>query len=144
MKVVNELDISVVSWPDDKDKLSKIRHQVFVVEQNVPEDMEWDEYDESSVHFLVTIKDKAIACARLKTDGQIGRMAVLSEYRKQTIGYQLLHFILLYATGQNVKQLYLHAQVDAIAFYEKQGFVTNGDIFYEANIPHREMLKNLC
>jgi predicted GNAT family N-acyltransferase len=144
MKVVNKVDIRVANWPVDKNSLSQIRHRVFVEEQKVPEDLEWDEFDESSAHFLVTIKDQAIACARLKNDGQIGRMAVLAEYRNRGIGYQLLQYVIQYAAENEFKKLYLHAQLDAIAFYEKQGFTAKGDIFYEANIPHREMLRNLC
>ena len=136
--------IVVATWKDHADVLGQVRRTVFIEEQNVPEELEWDEFDESSAHFLVTIKDQAIACARLKDDGQIGRMAVLAEYRNRGIGYQLLQYVIQYAAKNEFKKLYLHAQLDAIAFYEKQGFVPESDIFYEANIPHREMLKNLC
>jgi predicted GNAT family N-acyltransferase len=137
----HNIKIRIADWHTDKDSLTQIRRQVFIEEQNVPEELEWDEYDETSSHFLVTLEDKAIACARLKPDGQIGRMAVMPELRGQGIASQLLQFILQTATNQNLKRLYLHAQVSAIPFYEKQGFIVSGDIFYEANIPHREMLK---
>lgn len=132
------------SWPKHVDELKKIRRHVFIEEQHVPEELEWDEYDESSVHFLAIHDDRAVATARLKADGQIGRMAVLARYRQQGIGSRLLAFILKFAASKNLEQVYLHAQTSAIPFYEKHGFITQGAIFYEANIPHRGMLKKIC
>ncbi len=136
-----EIKIRIADWKNDKKILATIRRLVFIEEQNVPEELEWDEHDDSSTHFIVTLDDKAIATARLKPDGQIGRMAVLAEYRNQGIGSKLLQFVLQSNASQNLKQFYLHAQVEAIPFYGKQGFTAHGKIFYEANIPHREMLK---
>ena len=135
----DSINIHLADWDTEKNSLKEIRQWVFIEEQNVPEAMEWDEYDTSSIHFLVTHKDKAIACARLKTDGQIGRMAVLPAYRNQGIGSKLLRFILKHAARHQVKQVYLHAQTTAIPFYEKQGFAAHGELFYEADIPHRKM-----
>ena len=140
----DNIKIRIADWDSDKDSLRKIRRLVFIKEQNVPEDMEWDEYDNSATHFLATLDNKVIATARLKTDGQIGRMAVLAEYRNKGIGSKLLQSILLTARQQNLKNVYLHAQVSAISFYKKHGFTACGDIFYEANIPHREMSKKIC
>lgn len=140
---LGNIEIQQVSWQKHKEDLSTIRRQVFIEEQNVPEELEWDEYDESSIHFLATIEQKVIAVARLKPDGQIGRMAVLAEYRKQGTGSKLLHFVLQVAASKKLDEVYLHAQTTAIPFYEKQGFIIQGDIFYEANIPHRGMLKKI-
>ncbi len=140
----NHLVIRLADWEKDKTALSAIRNQVFIKEQNVPEDMEWDEFDSNASHFLALENNQAIACARLKTDGQIGRMAVLPEYRNKGTGKKLLQFVLQEATAQNLGMVYLHAQLSALDFYEKQGFTARGDVFYEANIPHREMLKKIC
>jgi len=140
----HDVEIRIADWRADKDSLAQIRRRVFIEEQNVPEELEWDEFDDSSIHFLVTLEAQAIACARLKPDGQIGRMAVLAEYRNQGTGRKLLQFILQKAKQQKLKKVYLHAQVTAVSFYEKQGFIAVGDIFYEANIPHCEMLRKLC
>jgi len=141
---LTELKLRIADWKKDREKLSAIRSQVFIKEQNVPEEMEWDEYDESAVHFLVFDKENVIASARLKSDGQIGRMAVLAEYRNRGIGTMLLLFILNTARDFEYKEVYLHAQVTAINFYQKQGFRCNTEIFYEANIPHRGMLLKIC
>lgn len=140
----DSIKIKSTSWLKHADELKEIRRQVFIEEQNVPEELEWDEYDESSIHFLALHEGKAIAVARLKSDGQIGRMAVLASYRQQGIGSRLLAFILKFSAGKNLDQVYLHAQTSAIPFYEKHGFITQGEIFYEANIPHRGMLKKIC
>jgi len=138
------IKINIVNWGKNQTDLTKIRRLVFIEEQHVPEELEWDEDDNASTHFIVTIDNKAIATARLKPDGQIGRMAVLAKYRNQGVGSKLLHFVLQHAASLNLIQVYLHAQVTAIPFYEKQGFTTFGDIFYEANIPHREMSLKIC
>lgn len=138
------IKIHIASWQNDKEVLTKIRHHIFIEEQNVPEELEWDEHDNSSTHFFVTSDDRVIAVARLKTDGQIGRMGVLAEYRRQGIGSKLLNFVLQFAASRNLDKVYLHAQTQAIAFYQEHGFIAQGDVFFEANIPHREMLKKIC
>lgn len=137
------IKIRIADWLTDKDKLAQIRRLVFIEEQNVPEELEWDEFDDISIHFLVTQDDQLIACARLKPDGQIGRMAVLAAHRNQGTGSSLLQFVLQQADKTKLDKVYLHAQETAISFYEKHGFTAVGDIFYEANIPHREMLKKI-
>ncbi len=131
--------VKVADWYKSRDELSAIRRIVFIDEQKVPEDMEWDEHDEASTHFIATLGDNIIATARLKPDGQIGRMAVLTEYRNKGIGSKLLQYVLQSVNPLKIKHVYLHAQVSAIPFYEKHGFITLGDEFLEADIPHREM-----
>ena len=139
-----DIKIRVTDWKNDRKTLEKIRRLVFIEEQHVPDDLEWDEEDNTSTHFVVALVDKAVATARLTANGQIGRMAVLAEYRNQGIGNKLLYFVLQHAASLGYKQIYLHAQVTAIPFYEKQGFTAFGNIFYEANIPHREMSLKIC
>ena len=141
---INNLTIRTADWETEKQALRAIRRNVFILEQKVPEEMEWDDDDQSSVHFIVTLEGSAVATARLTSDGRIGRMSVLSSYRNLGIGSQLLSFILQTALNKNIKKLRLHAQVDAIRFYERKGFSAHGEIFYEANIPHREMSKVIC
>lgn len=133
------INICIAYFQKDWKKLSQIRRTVFIEEQHVPVDMEWDEFDEVSTHFLAYLGDKPVATARLKPDGQIGRMAVLPEFRNQNIGNKLLTFVLKIATRKQIKSIYLHAQVSAISFYEKQGFIAHGETFYEAEIAHRIM-----
>lgn len=126
----DDIEINTVNWLQRKQDLTQIRRHIFIEEQNVPEELEWDEFDDSSTHFLATRGDKVIAVARLKADGQIGRMAVLAEYRKQGIGSKLLQFVLTFASKKNINPVYLHAQTKAISFYEKQGFIAQGEVFF--------------
>lgn len=139
----SKIVIRLADWEKDKTALRAIRSQVFIKEQKVPEDMEWDEFDASATHFLAQKNGLPIACARLKADGQIGRMAVLVDYRNAGTGTKLLQFVLQTSAEKSLDSVYLHAQVTAIAFYEKHGFVSLGDVFYEAGIPHRAMLKTI-
>ena len=136
--------IRIADWAEEKELLSSVRRQVFIIEQQVPDELEWDEFDETATHIVASIDCKIIGTARLKTDGQIGRMAVLKPYRNQGIGSRLLQLVLTTAQDKQYPKVYLHAQVEAIPFYEKHGFTSEGDIFYEADIPHRGMFKMLC
>ena len=134
------LTVRIADWNNEKDKLSEIRRLVFIEEQSVPEKIEWDDYDTSSIHYAAELENKIVAVARLKSDGQLGRMAVIAEYRHQGIGSELLRFILKDIRLKKQIEVYLHAQVSAISFYEKQGFKVHSEIFYEASIPHKKML----
>ena len=136
--------IKTTRWNEDKTALSEIRRKVFIEEQNVPEELEWDDFDQDCIHVLVTNENnKPVACGRLKADGHIGRMAVLKEHRKTGIGTLILNELLNHAEILPIKKVYLHAQTTAIKFYEKQGFKVNSEEFMDANIPHKSMEKSL-
>ena len=128
-------------WPDDRPLLRQVREAVFVEEQGVPLEMEWDDDDIMAYHLLAL--DSAlnpIGTARLLGSGQIGRMAVLPEWRNRGIGSALLARLLERAEATGLHKLFLHAQAGAEAFYAKAGFRPIGKVFYEADIPHRKML----
>jgi len=136
--------VKTTSWNESKKALSDIRRKVFIEEQNVPEELEWDEYDQDCTHILVTDENNIpIACGRLKADGHIGRMAVLKAHRATGIGTSILKELLNHAANLHIKKLYLHAQTSAISFYEKQGFEVSSEEFMDANIPHKSMEKLL-
>lgn len=131
-------------WNDSAEALSQIRRKVFIEEQNVPEELEWDEYDQDCTHVLVSDENnKPVACGRLKADGHIGRMAVLKEHRSTGFGTSILNELLNHAENMHIKKVYLHAQTTAIEFYEKQGFKVNSEEFMDAGIAHKTMEKNL-
>lgn len=136
-------EIVTTDWQHDKGALSDIRRKVFIDEQHVPEQLEWDEDDDSAIHFLARIGNRNVACARLTADGKIGRMAVLEQYRNLGIGKRLLQRVIAYARDNTYPSLYMHAQASAIGFYEKAGFNATGEPFTEAGIPHREMFLQL-
>ncbi|RDH86142.1 MAG: GNAT family N-acetyltransferase [endosymbiont of Galathealinum brachiosum] len=136
-------NIQVTSWEKDKSALSKIRQKVFIEEQNVPEELEWDDDDKNCVHVLVTHNNTPIATGRIKMDGHIGRIAVLKNYRDKGIGSAVLKALIDVSKTLKIKSIYLHAQIGAISFYEKHGFKISSEEFMDAGIPHKTMKMDL-
>ena len=119
----------------------QIRHEVFVIGQNCPEELEW-EFEEESTHFLVFDNKKAVATARhRKTEKgyKLERFAVLASERGKGYGKKVLQAILADLADFN-GLLYMHAQVQVLPFYEKLGFEKEGEIFEEAGIMHYKMV----
>lgn len=116
-----------------------IRKQVFIIEQNIPEEEEWDDQDMISDHFVVYDQNQPIATARLLQNNSVGRVAVLKAYRGQGIGRMIMLEIIRQAHQQDRKFLQLSSQVHAISFYEKLGFSIQGDAYDECGIPHIKM-----
>lgn len=132
------------SWQQDLALLQDLRRTVFIMEQQVPESLEWDEFDAVSRHALaLDANGHAIGTGRLLPDGHIGRMAVLHEWRGQGVGGAILEFLVDCARRRGDTDLHLNAQTHAIGFYERHGFVTHGDEFPDAGIPHRRMTRKL-
>jgi len=129
-----------VSWSQYKEVLRKIRATVFIEEQSVPKELEWDGEDETSTHFLaINEMGQHIGCARLLSSGQIGRMAVLQQYRGTGIGADLLQAAVQAGQAAGFDRLFLHAQSYAEDFYKKGGFLSYGPEFSEAGIAHISM-----
>ena len=137
------LRIEVVDWHDRQDLLKAIRKSVFIEEQHVPKDLEWDGLDPGCTQFLALTGARPVATARLTPQGQIGRMAVLSECRGRGIGSRLLAAVVAHARQAGHAQVFLHAQVSVIGFYEHHGFAAEGNIFMDAGIEHRTMRLSL-
>lgn len=136
------IELSITSWAEAQSLVKPLRYQVFVVEQKVPEDMEWDEFDEIAWHAIVTVDNQTVGTGRLILDGhiaKIGRMAVQSSRRNQGIGTIILNALIQTAKEKGAQECLLHAQTHAIAFYAKEDFEPHGPIFDEAGIPHVEM-----
>ncbi|MBV6447723.1 GNAT family N-acetyltransferase [Nitrosomonas sp.] len=132
--------IQVVSWEEAEPALRAIRTIVFIHEQQVPEAMEWDEFDAISVHLLACdAAGQPVGTARLLPDGHIGRMAVLKEWRGQGFGSAMLRKLLQELTRRHQQKAQLNAQTNAVPFYEKFGFQVLGEEFMEAGIPHVKM-----
>lgn len=137
--------IRATDWARDAERLAAVRRAVFIVEQGVPEDMEWDADDTAAMHFLaLDDAGRAIGCARLLPDGQVGRMAVLPAWRGRGVGGALLTAVLAAARVNGHMTLTLSAQTHAAGFYAGAGFVSEGAEFEEAGIPHVAMRKTLA
>lgn len=117
--------------------------EVFVQEQGVPEEQELDHLDAIAIHVLALLGGAPVGTGRLVPCGEgcarIGRMAVRPSYRRQGIGAAILTCLLDIASTQEVADLSLAAQLHAVPFYERFGFVAEGEIFLEAGIEHRMM-----
>jgi predicted GNAT family N-acyltransferase len=138
----NNLKIEIVKWIDGLSQLKNIREKVFIQEQKVTPQLEWDGMDENAMHFLAFKDEEAIGCARavvIKNYMQLGRMAVLKEYRGQGIGSALLEKAIVTAKLNQLSAIYISAQCHAIDFYKKFGFEVTSDIYLDAEIPHRDM-----
>jgi len=142
----NNLKVEVVKWKDEYDSLIMIREKVFIEEQKVTSQLEWDGMDENAMHFLVFKDEEAIGCARavvIKNYMQLGRMAVLKEYRGQGIGSALLEKAIVTAKLNQISSIHISAQCYAIDFYLKFGFKVMSDIYLDAEILHRDMTLKL-
>ncbi|MPS47704.1 GNAT family N-acetyltransferase [Methylobacillus sp.] len=127
-------------WISDQAQISAIRQQVFIEEQHVPADLEWDGLDETALHLLAVTEDgKSIGCARILSDGTIGRMAVLKHWRRQGVGQALLHTAIELCRQHGWLDIHVSAQTHASGFYEKAGFRPIGDEYMDAGIPHQTM-----
>lgn len=133
--------VRVADWRNDLDRnaLQQVRRQVFIEEQGVPESLEWDTEDTRATHLVAMDgQGKAIGTARYLPTGQIGRLAVLRPWRGRGVGAALLRKALQSVPSQPAP--FLHAQVDAVGFYAGSGFTAEGDVFNDAEIPHRRMI----
>ena len=138
---MNELNLLIreATWTRDRELLCQVRLEVFVQEQQVPQNLELDGLDATAVHFLALVGHQPIGTARLLPSGQIGRMAVLIQYRNQGIGEKLLHATIVRARELDYSPIFLHAQLSAANFYLRHGFRPYGETFEEADILHQAM-----
>jgi predicted GNAT family N-acyltransferase len=136
--------VRVADWAVDEGALHSVRHDVFVVEQNVPAGLEWDGIDPECRHVIaVDATGRAIGCGRLLADGHIGRMAVRPEWRGRGVGAALLQRLVALARDEGFERVVLNAQTHATGFYARHGFAVSGPEFEEAGIPHRAMERAL-
>ncbi len=135
-----DFTIHPVTWHDAEPLLRSVREAVFMREQGVPAELEWDGLDENSHHVLaLSSHGQAIGCGRILPNAHIGRVAVMQEWRGKKVGSAILEGLLVYAAGLHYPEVDIDAQVQAVPFYERFGFVAEGEAFMDAGIPHRKM-----
>ena len=140
---VNQLDFHILSWKTNLKEIKKIRTAVFLKEQNIPDELEWDNHYNSASHFGLFYKSGLIAYARLIENNVywIGRMAVLKKYRDMNIGSYLLQLIISFIRERNSKKdIFVSSQVQAVHFYEKNNFTIRGKKYLDAGILHTDMI----
>ena len=132
--------VSRVTWEEAGPQLRSVRTAVFVEEQGVPAELEWDELDDDCEHVIAeSSTGDAMGTGRLLPDGHIGRMAVLRPWRGRGVGRALMAELLAVARVRGVESVELSAQTHAIGFYERFGFAVVSSEFIEAGIPHCRM-----
>jgi predicted GNAT family N-acyltransferase len=120
-----------------------LRHEVFVVGQGVPEDLERDELDAVSDHAVALVDGAVVGTGRLLPSATIGRMAVAESARGRGVGAAVLEGLEAWGRGGGVGVVELHAPVHAAGFYLKAGYTPYGEVYLEAGIEHVSMRKEL-
>lgn len=136
---MTDIEYVLTRWGVDRVPIQAVRRAVFVREQGVTEEDEWDDADVFSEHVLALRNREPVGTGRLESTGKIGRVAVLSEVRGRGVGGRILKLLLQEARRRGLPEVHLHAQVTALSFYAGFGFVAEGEVFDEAGIPHRRM-----
>ncbi len=132
-----------VTWESHSEQLKAIRQPVFVIEQEVDPEFEWDEIDAVAIHLLALSNDSPIGCARIINHRKIGRMAVLKDWRGHGVGQALLQAAIETCAAYGSKTINLTAQTHAISFYKQAGFIEISGVYQDANIPHVDMQLDL-
>ena len=128
------------SWDEQKTHAQPIRLEVFVKEQGVPLELEWDEFDALSIHALaLDAQGMPVGTGRLLPDGHIGRMAVLPSHRRSGVGSAILSALMQYSRNRGDHAVMLNAQIQVQKFYERHGFLREGEEFLDAGISHIRM-----
>ena len=136
--------VELGDWTTMRSAAEPIRYAVFVEEQKVPAVIELDEFDPLCLHALAFDRaGRVVGTGRLLPDGHIGRMAVLSQARGSGVGSALLRALMEAARARGDREVALSAQAHAIPFYERFGFVAEGDEYDDAGIAHRMMRRAL-
>lgn len=140
------LQAQIVQTDEQLRDAFSVRKQVFVEEQHVSAEEEYDEFEETSKHIVIYDEDIPVGAGRFRIVDGIGKMeriCVLSSHRKKGIGKIIMDALEAYAKEESLPKLKLHAQTQAESFYKKLGYQTASDVFIEADIPHVVMIKEL-
>ena len=140
---MSEFTVVVGDWHSLQQHAQHIRELVFILEQDIAPEDEWDDQDPISTHFVVYDADQPIATARLLSNDHVGRVAVLKEYRSKGIGKLVMQEIIALAKQQQRKELILSSQVHATQFYSGLGFAVQGESYLDCGIPHVDMVMKL-
>ncbi|WP_419209564.1 GNAT family N-acetyltransferase [Photobacterium leiognathi subsp. mandapamensis] len=139
------VEIKIVAFDDaHRGFIRTVREQVFIQEQQIDPEIEFDNLDSAAVHVLVMDGEQPLGTGRILSDGHIGRIAIMKAARGQGLGAKVVQALVEYAQQQGYPRLDLGAQTHAVDFYRKLGFMPYGDEFMEANIPHQAMEQMLA
>jgi predicted GNAT family N-acyltransferase len=136
--------VKSANWAEDEAAIKSVRIPVFVEEQQVPFEIDFDTHDATAEHWLaLDANNQPVGTARMRSDGHFGRMAVLKNHRHKGIGRLIMAAAIDYAVVSGMQKIHLYAQLTALPFYQSAGFTAYGEVFLEAGMEHIAMLKQL-
>ena len=137
------MNIRITSFREEEQSIRQIRSSVFVKEQGIPDEDEYDDSDNVCVHAIAWDEGRPVGTGRLGDDGRIGRIAVIKRARGKGLAKAILLALEQHARKCSLHQLWAYAQVQALGFYEKVGYRIDGDEFMEDGIPHKRIYKSI-
>ena len=140
------LEIRLAQNNDEYQVILDIRHTIFVKEQNIPIESEYDGLDKDAMHILVKLEEKLIGCARIRIFEKrfkLERIAILKEFRHNGFGTRLMKYLIQFSKESHAIEISIHAQYYLKTFYEELGFKQRGEAFFEVGIKHIEMYLTL-
>lgn len=138
--MTHPFSVSLVCWHDGEPLLRSVREAVFIKEQGIAPELEWDGLDEECRHALaLSSQGEAIGCGRMLRNGHIGRIAVLPKWRGQKVGTAIMEAFLDYARTHGYGEVDVDAQTYAAPFYRRFHFLEEGEVFQDAGLPHIRM-----
>jgi predicted GNAT family N-acyltransferase len=149
MKGLKKMKAKRITFEEDLRMAFKIRKEVFVEEQGVPLEDEYDEFDNLNgqcEHILVYFEEQPVGTGRLRwvdEDGKLERICILEPYRKFGLGKVIITALEEIAQKRGSKKVKLHGQTQAEGFYKKLGYQSSSSVFIEDGIPHLLMTKEL-
>ena len=142
-EILSKVIVQQVTWQAAENELRAVRTPVFIEEQFVTPEFEWDDIDASAVHLLAIYENQPIACLRIIHYQKIGRMAMIKQWRGVGLGAALLRKAISICKERGSKSIYLSAQMHAIHFYQKAGFKQMSEEYCDVDIPHVDMRLDL-
>ena len=129
-----------VDWGKAKHKLSKLREKVFVYEWRIPREYEFDQYDTSAFHVLVLDEsNQEVATGRVTQQGELGRIAVVPQYRGPEVYQTLFSALLRIAEQQGLQTVTVQCELEGVEYYQQQGFRPVGAVYMDAGIARQKM-----
>lgn len=133
--------VSRVPWEYASPLLKTVRERVFICEHRIPKSIEFDRKDRKAIHMLVCedSSQEPVATGRILPSGEIGRIAVIKEHRKQQLDLLVLNGLLKAAKDLGLNEVFIHSPLDAVEYFARNSFYTVGSVFMEAGRPKQQM-----
>jgi predicted GNAT family N-acyltransferase len=134
--------ISRVEWDLAAPLLKTVRERVFICEWRIPKKIEFDRKDKSAFHMLVCddSTQEPVATGRISANGEISRIAVMMDYRKNSIDKFVLQGLISIANDLKLSEVFIYSPLEFVSYFEQQNFSVKGAVFMEAGIPRQRMV----